>query len=283
MKKTWPVLLAIVVGVSVVAGARAVARPSAPAPARTDTARHAASVAPTAATTPTADARPSIDLPAKLANWDSEDIGRLEEELEARLREDRRFGEVLFDAFLLETDPMKMSFLLTALASDPRLRNDPAWQDRVMRVAEGDASLERRKTALLFVQEAEAIATVRDRMFALAESGEVREHALVALKGLPDRRLDDPRLRALAARIIETERDPETRGLAIRIEGNPERAARLLADPEREVRAQAAIVATSREAIARALAAETDEEVRDVMERRLAELGTPKSQLPNPN
>ncbi len=272
MKKTWPVLLAIVVGVSVIAGARAVARPAAAAPSRTAVAHAAPSVVPTAATAPAVDARPSIDLPAKLVNWDSEDIGRLEEELEARLREDRRFGEVLFDAFLLETDPMKMSFLLTVLASDPRLRNDPAWQDRVMKVAEGDASLERRKTSLLFVQEAEAISTVRDRMFALAESGEVRQHALVALKGLPDRRLDDPRLRALAARIIETERDPEMRGLAIRIEANPERAARLLTDAEREVRAQAAIVATSREALAKALAAETDEEVRSVMERRLTEL-----------
>jgi len=272
MKKTWPVLLAIVVGVSVVAGARAVARPAAAAPARTATSHGAPAVAPAAATPPAVEARTAIDLPATMANWDSEDIERLEEELEARLREDRRFGEVLFDAFLLETDPMKMSFLLSVLASDPRLRNDPAWQDRVMKVAEGDASLERRKTSLLFVQEAEAIATVRDRIFALAESGEVREHALVALKGLPGRRLDDPRLRALAARILETERDPEMRGLAIRIEGNPERAARLLADPEREVRAQAAIVATSREALAKALARETDEEVRAVMERRLGEL-----------
>lgn len=198
------------------------------------------------------------------------DLEKLEEEWMARVIDDPAFRDALFAEFLAETDPMKMSFLQNVLASNPKLRNDPAWQDKFLTVAETDPSRERRITALLFVQQAEAIGSVRERMFALAETGDVRAYALVALAGLPDRRLRDDRLQQLAGRIAE--RDPELRGLALRIEGNPERAARFLSDPDREVRMQAAQVVDSREALEKAIAEEKDEEVRRGMEFRLASL-----------
>jgi hypothetical protein len=189
-----------------------------------------------------------------------------EEEFEARVIEDPAFADLLFAKFLDEADPVRMSFLQNVIASNPKLRNDARWQERFMTVAESDARRERRIAALLFLEQAEAISSVRDRMFALAEAGEIREHALVALKGLPDRRLPDARLAALARRIADEE--PALRGLALRIEDDPAHAARYLSDPDREVRAQAAQVA-GREALERARAAEEDAEVRSIIERRL--------------
>src|SRR5262245_29833454 len=187
MKHVWALALVLVVGASIAVGARAAARPV-PATAEPPVARAIetplARPAEPRAATPAA----GIDVRSRLSNWDNEDLAKLEEELEARVREDATFARELFDAFLSELDPMKMSFLQNAIASDPRLRNDPAWQDRFMKVAEADTMPERRKTALLFVQQAEAIATVRDRLYALAETGDARAHALVALKGLPGRR-----------------------------------------------------------------------------------------------
>jgi hypothetical protein len=210
---------------------------------------------------------------ARLAKFKGGEIGPLEEEWEALVIEDPAFAERLFQAFLEEADPQKMSFLQNVLASHPPLRNSEEWQTRFMKVGESDPRMERRAAALTFLQQAETIRPVHDRMLALAEHDrELCAHALVALKGLPDRRLPDPRLAALAARIYERESDPNLRGLAIRIEGNPERAARALADPDRTVRMHAAHVATSREAVEAALRAEEDPEARQILELRLSGL-----------
>lgn len=216
---------------------------------------------------------PPLDVRARLLKFEGEEIGSLEEELEARLSEDPAYAEALFSVFKSETDPVKLSFLQNVVASNPLLRNSAEWQDRFVKVAEADPLPERRAAALLFVQQAETIRPVRDRLFALAETpGDVRDLALVALKGLPGRRLPDARLTELAAKMIEGERDPRLRGLALRIEGNPERAARFLADPDRTVRMQAALVAESRPALEAALKAEEDPEAKELLERRLADL-----------
>ncbi len=223
---------------------------------------------------------PPPDVRARLLKFEGEDIGGLEEELEARLSEDPACAEALFSVFKGETDPVKLSFLQNVIASNPLLRNSAEWQDRFVKVAEADPLLGRRAAALLFVQQAETIRPVRDRLFALAETpGEVRDLALVALKGLPGRRLPDARLLELAGRLAEGERDPLLRGLALRIEGNPQRAARFLADPDRTVRMQAALVAEARPALEAALKAEEDPEARELLERRLADLSqAPRSE-----
>lgn len=242
--------------------------PAAPAPRELPEALRSAAPEPEPAAP-----RPRIDLKARMANFEEDEIGRLEEELEARLVEDPAFAEEVFQAFLEEADPVKMSFLQNAIASNPHLRNSPEWQDRFLKVAEGGDLRERRIAALLFVQQAETIRAVHDRMLALAErEAQLQPHALVALKGLPDRRLADPRLAELAGRLAESSSDPEIRGLAIRIEENPERAVRFLSDASPVVRAQAAQVAASREALDRALQAEKDPDVKAVIERRLAAL-----------
>lgn len=270
----------LVLGAALLAGAVAVGSRRSEAPPRKPPARSApAAVAPreapeTPPETATAALPPNpIDLQARLAKFEGDEIGALEEELEARLSEDPAFAETVFAAFLAERDPVKMSFLQNAIASNPHLRNSPEWQDRFLKVAEGDGARERRIGALLFVQQAETIRPVHDRMLALAERDpEVQAHALVALKGLPERRLPDPRLVELAGRLADSSRDPEIRGLAVRLEDNPERAARALSDPEAAVRAQAAQVVTSREALQKALAAEKDPDAKAVLERRLESL-----------
>jgi truncated hemoglobin YjbI len=215
---------------------------------------------------------PPIDIRARLARLEGDEIPRLEEEFEARLLEDPAFAKALFDAFLSETDPSKLSFLQNILAGDPRLRNSAEWQERFMNLAETDLLRERRITALLFIQQAETIRAVRDRLFTLAQTGgELRANALIALKGLPGHRMADADLSALAARIADAPGDPHLRGLALRIEDNPAHAAPFLADPERLVRLQAVVVMTSPEPLEAALASETDPEVRELIEVRLSQ------------
>ncbi len=276
MKRIIPVALAAVVAAAWLLGARggeaprtepAAARPVRPIPQETPP--------PPAETLsePAPPAPPPIDARSRLAKFKDEDVGAMEEEFEARVIEDPAFAERLFEAFLAETDPQKMSFLQNVIASHPPLRNSEEWQGRFMTVAEGDPRRERRAAAMTFLQQAETIRPVHDRMLALAETDrELMPHALVALKGLPDRRLPDSRLAELAGRIADRETDPDLRGLAIRIEADPERAARALADPERVVRMHAAHVATSRPALEKAFLEEEDDEVRAVFEARLATL-----------
>jgi hypothetical protein len=241
------------------------AAPRPPAPRAEEPQETAAVEAPSERAAP---ARETVDIAARLARFEGEEIARLEEEWEARVVEDPAFAERLFDAFLAEPDPMKMSFLQNVLASHARLRNDARWQARFMAVAEADARRERRIAALVFLQQAETIRAVDDRMLALAEGGgELRRYALVALRGLPERRLEDGRLKALCGRVAAADPDPELRGLAMRIEGSPEGAARALSDPDRIVRMHAAHVA-GREALERALALEADPEVRALLEAR---------------
>lgn len=207
----------------------------------------------------------------RLSDFTPGAIEKLEQEWEARLIEDPGFAEELFAAFLEETDPMKMSFLQTVIASNPKLRNSPYWQDRFMTVAERDADPKRRITALLFVQQAESISSVRDRLYTLAETNrDLTQYVLVTLKGLPDRRSSDPRLAEFANRIFDTEADPELRGLALRISGDQQRAARAVRDPEKVVRTQAYQVITSRETLQQALASEVDPEARQLIEVRLS-------------
>lgn len=226
-------------------------------------------VSPPPAPAPRAD-RPRIDLRERLSG----DLAATEEVLEARLLEDRAFAEELFVAFRAETDPVRMSFLANVMASDPPLRNTAAWQERFMKVAESDPVFERRAAALLFLQEAETIRPVADRMLALAENDrELCAHALAALKGLPDRRAADPRVGALAGRIADREPDPTLRGIALRVEADPSHAARYLSDSDRTVRIQASRVATSRAALSAALEAEQDPEVREMLQLRLDEVG----------
>ncbi len=160
-------------------------------------------------TAPPAPERPPVRLHAS---------PECEEELQARVIEDERVRTEIFDEFRAETDGERLDFLQNALASHPPLRNDPAWQERFMAVAEHDPLPERRAAALLFLQQAETVRAVHDRLLALAEhGGDLRKHALVALKGLPDRRAHDPALASLVARMLETERDPDLRALAARL------------------------------------------------------------------
>lgn len=216
---------------------------------------------------------PAVPLKERLAVADRADLAPLEEELQARLLEDRAFAAVLFDAFRTEPDPVMMSFLANVMASDPPVRNAAAWQDRFMAVAKHDVSFERRAAAMLFLQQAETIRAVMDRMAALAENDrEMTAHALAALRGLPESRRPDPRVAALAGRIADREPDPVLRGIALRIEDDPAHAARFLSDGDRTVRMQAGRVATSREALASALKSESDPEVRDLLQFRLEEL-----------
>lgn len=253
MKKHGLVLASLVVVVAAsLAGA-----PWLPAPARTRTADAPAPIPPA----------PMPVLSGTAA------IPALEREFEARLRAESGFEEAVYDAFKSQEDPMWMSFLQNRLAADPKRRNSPAWQDRFMGLVENDSRLERRKSALLFLQQAESIQAVRERLFRLAENGgDLRRHALVTLKGLPGRRLPDPRLAALAARIADHDPDPELRGLALRIEDDSDHAAGLLSVPHHSVRLQACQVVSSRECLERALARETHPEVRRAIESRLARL-----------
>lgn len=277
MKQLTVVVLGVALAGAILAGARSgpdAARRASPKPRpaaipRGEDSPRAAPPAETAAGP--AGAPEPIDVAARLLAFEGDEIARMEEEFEARAVEDPAFALRLFDAFLSETDPVKMSFLQNVLAGHAPRRNDPEWQDRFVRVAERDPRFERRAAALLFVQQAETIRPVHDRLLALAESDrELVAHALVALKGLPDRRLPDPRLVALAGRLAERETDPNVRGLAIRIEGNPRRAERALADPDRVVRMHACQVVTSRDALEAAVRAEADPEVRQVMEHHLS-------------
>lgn len=216
---------------------------------------------------------PPVSLKERLAVADRADLAEFEEELQARLLEDRAFAAVLFDAFRNEADPVMMSFLANVMASDPPVRNAAAWQDRFMAVAERDVSFERRAAAMLFLQQAETIRAVMDRMAALAENDrEMTAHVLAALKGLPESRRPDPRVAALAGRIADRDPDPVLRGIALRIEDDPAHAARFLSDGDRTVRMQAGRVATSREALSSALKSESDPEVRDLLQFRLEEL-----------
>lgn len=274
MRRIGLVVLGLAVAAAWLAGARAPAAPVRPAARaeRPDALREPDPPArgPSAAELP---GPPPVDLGERLRRLEGEGFDGIEEELEARVVEDPGFAEKLFEAFLRETDPVRMSLLQNAIASDPRLRNDPPWQARFMKAAESDPRTERRAAALLFLQQAESIRTVHDRMLALAENDrELCAHALVALQGLPDRRLPDPRLAELAGRIADREADPNLRGLAVRIEGSPERAARALSDPDRIVRMHAAQVVTAREALEAALKVEEDAEARAVLELRLSTL-----------
>ena len=278
MRRILPVFLAATVAAAWLLGARGgepprtelrkapPARAAAPAPAE------AAGPADPVVAEP-APPPPPLDLRERLARFKGEEAGRIEEELEARVIEDPEFADRLFEAFLAETDPRRMSFLQNVIASHPPLRNSDEWQGRFMKVAESDPRFERRAASMAFLQQAETIRAVHDRMLALAESDPALSfHALVSLKGLPDRRLPDPRLVELAGRIAGRETDPELRGLAIRIEANPNRAARALGDSDRTVRMQAAQVVTSAGALEKALQAEKDDEVRQVFEFRLSTL-----------
>ena len=200
------------------------------------------------------------------------DIARFQEKCQARLREDPGFSDELFGAFMSESDPMWMSCFQNVLAVDPRRRNSRSWQERFVNVAEFDPSLDRRKTALLFLQQAESIGPVRARLLGLAQGGDLRLHALVALKGLPGRRLPDVGVTTLAAHMADHDPDPAVRGVAIRVEGDPLHALRLLADPHSTVRAQASRVVTSPGLLEKALRVEADALVRSTMERRLDSL-----------
>ncbi len=273
MRALWVLLPAAALGAGWLLGARGEVAPP-PRPPRSEVPVEAArTVAPPPAPSIPAPIRPErpprIDVRERLTG----DLAKSEEELAARLLEDRAFAEELFDAFRAETDPVRMSFLANVLASDPRVRNAAAWQERFMKVAEGDPSFERRAASLIFLQEAETIRPVADRMLALAENDrELCAHALAALKGLPDRRAADPRVGALAGRIADREPDPTLRGIALRVEADPSHAARYLSDSDRTVRIQASRVATSRAALSAALEAEQDLEVREMLQLRLDEL-----------
>jgi hypothetical protein len=213
------------------------------------------------------------DLKERLASVDRAGLIAMEADLEAQLLEDHGVADLLFDAFRRETDPVKMSFLANVLASDPPLRNAEAWQDRFLSLAERDPSFERRAAALLFLQQAETLRPVLDRMLSLAENDrELSPNTLAALKGLPEQRRPDPRVGALAGRIADREPDPVLRGIALRIEDDPAHATRFLSDPDRTVRMQASRVTTSREAVEAALRKESDAEVREMFQARLEEL-----------
>lgn len=272
MRAAWALLTAAALGAGWLLGARGESAPP-PRPRRVEVPVEAprsivSPVVPTPPPVPRAD-RPRIDVRERLSGG----LAAAEEELEARLLEDRAFAEELFDAFRAETDPVRMSFLANVMASDPPLRNTAAWQERFMKVAESDPVFERRAAALLFLQEAEAIRPVADRLLALAENDrELCAHALAALKGLPDRRAADPRVGTLAGRIADREPDPTLRGIALRVEADPSHAARYLSDSDRTVRIQASRVATSRAALSAALGAEQDPEVREMLQLRLEEL-----------
>ncbi len=216
---------------------------------------------------------PPVDVRGRMATADVAEYGAIEQEWELRLLQDPAFAGRLFEAFRDETDPMKMSFLQNILAGSPAIRNDPAWQDNFLAVAENGATAERGMPALLFLQQAERIDAVRDRLYALAErGGGLRANALITLKGMPDRRPPDPRLAETAGRIADTERDPRLRGLALRIEEHPAHAVRFLSDPEKEVRLQAAQVVTDVAAVERALATEQDPEAKSVLQGRIDQL-----------
>ena len=216
---------------------------------------------------------PPIDITGRMTNFEEGDIATIEEEWEARLMEDPKFADQLFEAFLVEPDPTKQSFLQNLLATQPHLRNSPAWQDRFMGLAENDPDTNRRAAALLFLQQAESVRAVRDRLVSLVEHGrDVRVEALITLDGLPERRGKDAQLVELAGRLAESDPDPVLRGVALRIENNPDRAVRALNDADKEVRMQACWVATSREALQARLQAEKDPEVRDALEQRLTDL-----------
>jgi hypothetical protein len=275
MRRLWPALVFLpVLGGAWLAGARNSEEPSAPRR------RAAPAAAPAAAPEPDPPAAPEplpkrdpVDVRSSLRRIEDGSLDRIEEEFEARVIEDPAFAEALFEAFLAETDPVRLSFLQNVLASHPPLRNDPAWQSRFMKVAESDARTERRVSACVFLQQAEAVRAVRERLHALAENDrELLPHALAALKGLPDRRPADPRLAELAGRIADRDPDPFLRGLALRIGGDPARAARALGDPDRTVRLQACRVAVSRADLEAALRRETDPEVTEMLELRLSEL-----------
>ena len=188
MRAAWVLLAAAALGAGWLLGARGETAPP-PRLLRSKSPVEApATIAPPVSAPPAPAPRangPRIDVRERLSG----DLATAEEELEARLLEDRGFAEELFDAFRSETDPVRMSFLTNVMASDPPLRNTAAWQERFMKVAESDPVFERRAAALLFLQEAETIRPVADRMVALAENDrELCAHALAALKGLPDRR-----------------------------------------------------------------------------------------------
>ncbi len=217
---------------------------------------------------------PPVDIAGRLTNFEEGDIGKIEEEWEARLMEDPKFADQMFQAFLAEPDPTKQSFLQNLLATQPHLRNSPEWQDRFMGLAENDPDTNRRAAALLFLQQAESIRSVRDRLVSLVEHGrDIRVEALVTLDGLPERRGKDPQLVELAGRLAESDPDPVLRGVALRIENNPDRAVRALNDADKEVRMQACWVVTSREALQQRLQGEKDPEVRDALEQRITDLG----------
>jgi hypothetical protein len=179
---------------------------------------------PVPAASPEAAPRRSPSSPPTPWSWTREDrarIAALEERLLARLREEPSFEEAVFQAFLQEPDPMWMSFLQNLLAADPRRRNAPAWQDRFARVAEAEPVAARRRAALLFLQQAETVGPVRDRLFTLAERSDLRGPALLALKGLPGRRPTDPDLDRLAARLAHVDPDPAVRALGARLARQP--------------------------------------------------------------
>lgn len=271
---TSAVAVAALAAAAFLAGRRPAETVIVPRPVRTDAPllRIAPVAGPDPAPAAIADSpRPALANALERADWT--DLAKLEEELEARLIEDRAFARVLFDAFRIESDPLRMSFLANVLASDPPIRNSPAWQNEFMQVAEHDVSFERRAAALLFLQQTETLRPVMDRLLTLAESDrELCPNALAALKGLPESRRPDPRVADLAGRIADRDPDPTLRGIALRIEENPVHAMRFLSDPDRTVRMQASRVATSREALSAALRAESDEEVREMFQARLEEL-----------
>lgn len=159
--------------------------------------------------------------PGRAWSWTREsrtEIGALEERLLARLREEPSFEEAVFQAFITEADPMWMTFLQNLLAADPRRRNAPAWQDRFARIAEAEPVTSRRRAALLFLQQAEAISpALRTRLSMLAERSDLRGPALLALGGLPGRRPADPELVRLATHLAEHDPDPAVRALAKRL------------------------------------------------------------------
>lgn len=212
-----PVLL-----LAVLAGLAALRTPPAPALPANSPAPPPAAAEPEAETLPPAPPRALPPAPSAHAwSWTREDrteIGALEERLLARLREDPAFEEAVFLAFLAEADPMWMAFLQNLLAADPRRRNAPAWQDRFARLAETEPVAARRRAALLFLQQAEAVGpSIRARLFAMAERSDLRGPALLALRGLPGRRPADPELGRLAARLAENDPDPSVRALGRRL------------------------------------------------------------------
>lgn len=273
MKRRLLLLVGIVAGGAILAGVRGVAAP-APGMRAAAAVRSSGSVEERAIDERASAAMPPrppepIDVPGRMEAFEGDEIGRIEEEFEARVLEDPAFAAQLFDAFLAERDPVRMSFLQNVIASNAHLRNSPEWQARFMGVAESDERRERRIAALLFLQQAEAIAPTKDRLFLLAATGgAIRVHALLALAGLPGRRAPDPRLVELAGTLAATESDPGLVGLALRIEGSPDRAGSMLAHADREVRMQAAQVVVSRDLLEAALRRESDAEVRDVIARR---------------